>query len=124
MSFSELSLMRLRTCHEDLQRLFLAVVKKSDCSIICGHRGQEEQDKAYHDGFSKVKWPNGQHNSMPSRAVDVMPYPIDWQDVPRMEAFAEVVKATADELGVKVVWGGDWTDFVDRPHWQLPKETA
>ncbi len=69
-----------------------------------------------------MKWPNGQHNSLPSRAVDVMPYPIDWADIPRMEAFAVVVKDTARELGLKVEWGGDWKGgFIDRPHWELPR---
>lgn len=123
-SFSEVSLNRLRTCHPALQRLFLHVVKKADCSVICGFRNKEDQDKAFADGFSRVQWPNGKHNKLPSEAVDVMPYPVDWNNVERMEEFSKVVKATAQELGIKVSWGGDWTGFVDRPHWEIPKETA
>lgn len=122
-AFSELSLTRLRTCHPDLQKLFLHVVKKADCSIICGFRGKEEQDKAFAAGFSKVQWPNGKHNKLPSEAVDVCPYPIEWDNVERFEEFAKVVKATADELGIKVEWGGSW-NFKDYPHWQIPKEQA
>lgn len=123
-AFSEISLNRLRTCHPDLQTLFLHVVKKTDCTIVCGFRNKEDQDKAFHDGFSKVQWPNGKHNKLPSEAVDVMPYPIDWEDVGRLEEFAKVVKETAEELGIKVTWGGSWTSFPDRPHWEIPKETV
>ena len=45
-SFSQRSLDRLATCHPDLNRLFTEVVKHFDCTVLCGHRGQEEQDKA------------------------------------------------------------------------------
>ena len=71
--FSQTSKARLSTAHPDLQRLFNEVVKHWDCTIVCGHRGKEEQDKAFAEGKSKVKWPNGRHNKLPSLAVDVMP---------------------------------------------------
>ena len=118
-SFSKSSLEKLATCHEDLQKLFNEVIKDVDCVIVCGFRNQEDQDKAFADGFSKLKWPHGKHNREPSHAVDVCPFPIEWDNVQRFEAFAEVVKCKAEELKINVTWGGSWKDFPDRPHWEL-----
>ena len=115
--FGQRSLDNLVTAHADLQRLFNEVIKHYDCSIICGHRSQEEQDKAVHEGRSKEAWPNSKHNSEPSMAVDVAPYPIDWNDVKRFYHFAGFVKATALYLGIEIRWGGDWdsdNDFKDQ----------
>lgn len=28
-------------------------------------------------------------------------------------------KEVAQQLGIKIVWGGDWKSLVDRPHWEL-----
>lgn len=121
--FSEKSKARLSTCCQELQDVFNAVIREVDCTVICGHRGEKEQNEAFANGFSKLKWPDGQHNKMPSLAVDVCPYPIDWKDVKRFEAFAEVVKCKAAELGIAIEWGGDWTGgFIDHPHWQIPKK--
>lgn len=125
--FSKVSQDRLKTCDQRLQDLFNEVIKNYDCSIICGHRGQADQDKAYNEGKSKIKWPNGKHNSNPSRAVDVAPYPIDWNDTKRFYHFAGYVKATADQMGIKIRWGGDWdsdndfkdNSFNDTPHFEL-----
>lgn len=119
--FSSRSKERLSTCEPRLQVLFNRVITKTDCTIICGHRNQEDQDKAFHDGFSLVRWPNGKHNADPSHAVDVMPCPVDWEDIKKLEAFAIVVKETIAELGLQDVieWGGDWLKFIDRPHWEI-----
>jgi peptidoglycan L-alanyl-D-glutamate endopeptidase CwlK len=32
---------------------------------------------------------------------------------------AAAMKRAANELGVKVVWGGDWKSFKDGPQWEL-----
>ena len=121
--FSEISLARLATCHLKLQTLFKCVLNEADCIIICGYRNERDQNEAFDKGHSRVKFPFGNHNTYPSRAVDVMPYPLDWDDHKRTEAFAKVVKQQAECLGIKIRWGGDWTGgFVDRPHWELDKE--
>jgi len=132
-SFSDSSLRNLESCHEDLQLLFMQVVKTYDCSIICGYRDQEAQESAFSDNLSKVQWPNSKHNSLPSMAVDVVPYPLDWGDTARMYHFAGYVKAVAEQLlndhlmGHELRWGGDWDsdtmvndqDFIDLPHFEL-----
>lgn len=122
--FSEVSLTRLYTCHPKLVTLFKCVLNEADCIIICGHRNEADQNKAFDEGKSKRRWPTGEHNSMPSRAVDVMPWPLDWKDEARTKEFAKVVKRQAECLGIQVVHGGDWADFVDLPHWELAKGEA
>ena len=106
--FGKRSISRLKTCDQKLQELFYEVVKHFDCSIIEGHRGEERQNKAYADGKSKVKYPNGKHNQNPSIAVDVAPYPIDWSDRDRFHYFGGFVLGVAKEMGMNIRWGGDW----------------
>lgn len=106
--FSTRSRARLATCHEDLQRVFARVVQQFDCTILCGHRDQEAQNEAFHTGKSKKPWPTGKHNRDPSMAVDVMPWPIDWNDRERATYFAGYVKGVAEGMGVELRWGGDW----------------
>ena len=125
--FGKSSKRRLATCHEDLQEIFNEVIKYFDCSVLCGHRGEEDQNKAFESGHSKVKWPKGRHNHNPSIAVDVAPYPIDWKDRERMTYFAGMVMGIAKAKGIGLRWGGDWnqnTDlkdnsFDDLPHFEL-----
>ena len=125
--FGSRSRKNLETCDEDLQALFSEVIKYFDCTVIQGHRGKEEQNKYFDEGKSKVKYPNGRHNASPSNAVDVVPYPIDWEDTDGMYYFAGFVKGVAFKLGIPVRWGGDWNDntevkdtnFKDLPHFEL-----
>ena len=106
--FGKRSISRLKTCDQKLQELFYEVVKHFDCSIIEGHRGEERQNKAFADGNSKVKYPNGKHNQNPSVAVDVAPYPIDWSDRDRFHYFGGFVLGVAKQMGMNIRWGGDW----------------
>lgn len=106
--FSQTSLDRLSTCDRRLQKVFMEVIRHFDCVILEGHRNQVAQDKAFAEGKSKLKWPNGNHNSMPSKAVDCMPFPIDWKDRERMTLFAGFVMGIAQSMGIKLRWGGDW----------------
>lgn len=125
--FSKSSLSKLETCHDDLQKVFKEVIKHVDCTIIEGHRGEERQNKLCDEGKSKVRFPNGRHNASPSRAVDVMAYPIDWNDRERNTLFAGYVIGLARGMGVTLRWGGDWDSdfnlkenlFDDHPHFEL-----
>jgi hypothetical protein len=117
--FSKSSQSKLATCHPDLQRLFNEVIKHVDIIIICGHRGQEEQDKAFANHTSMLKWPNGKHNKTPSLAVDVMPYPLEWDNILRVREVAMIIKQIASDMNIPVKWGGDWKSFKDLPHWEI-----
>ena len=125
--FGKTSKKRLATCEDKLQNLFKEVVKHFDCSVLVGYRGRNEQDTAFESGHSKVKWPNGKHNKKPSVAVDVAPYPIDWDDRERFIYFGGFVKGCAFRMDIPLRWGGDWNSdtqlsdnkFDDLVHFEL-----
>ena len=128
--FGKKSRDQLATCDTRLQMVFNEVIKSVDCSILEGYRNEKDQNEAFRKGNSKVKYPNGRHNSKPCCAVDVLPYPIDWKDYERMTLFAGYVIGTAEQMGIKLVWGNDWdrdfqtkdTGFKDYPHFELHKD--
>ena len=127
--FGRRSKERLVTCEKDLQMLFNEVIKYVDCSVLEGHRNGERQNKLYEEGKTKVRYPNGRHNSSPSRAVDVTPYPVNWKDRERQTLFAGFVLGIANQMGINIRWGGDWDQdfevqdnkFDDFPHFELKK---
>ena len=125
--FGSKSKERLATCDEKLQKVFNEVIKYVDCSILEGHRDERAQDKYYKEGKTKVRYPMGRHNSKPSRAVVVVPYPVDWEDRERFHLFSGFVLGLASGMGITLRWGGDWNrnfevddnKFDDFPHFEL-----
>ena len=125
--FSKKSKAKLNTCDKRLIELFNKVVKKFDCTIIEGHRSKDRQNKLFDEGKSKLQYPNGKHNATPSMAVDVAPYPIDWNDRERFTYFAGYVVGIAYQMGLNIRWGGDWdmdtqvkdNNFDDLPHFEI-----
>jgi len=106
--YSENSKRLLRGCDDRLILIFFNVIHWVDISITSGFRGEILQNRFYDQGKSKVKFPNSKHNVYPSHAVDFAPYPIDWKDAGRFIFVAGRIFQVADELGIKVRWGGDW----------------
>ena len=118
--YSTTSKKNLNTCDNRLVFLFMAVIEDIDCSIICGYRGRKEQEEAFNDGTSLIKFPYSKHNKNPSKAVDVIPYPFKgWDDLEQFEKLAKVVKQKAEGLGINIKWGGEWQSLKDFPHWEL-----
>lgn len=122
---SKRSTINLSQTHTDLQILFHEVIKERDIAVICGHRGEKEQNEAYEKNFSKLKFPLSKHNKLPSLAVDVVPYPIDWTNIDRFEELGEFVLMKAKELKEagkiksNITWGGNWKKFTDYPHYEI-----
>lgn len=116
--FSKLSEERLASCAMPLQELMRFVILHRDITILEGFRGEEAQEEAFSKGNSKLRWPNSKHNTFPSRAVDVAPYPVDWQDVHRFRELGHYIQGVADVLGIHIKWGGDW-NWKDYPHFEL-----
>ena len=125
--FGKRSLERLSSCDKRLQDVFNEVIKYVDCSVLEGHRGEERQNRLLEEGKTKVAYPKGRHNAFPSRAVDVVPYPIDWKDRERFHLFAGFVLGMARGMGITLRWGGDWNmnfevddnKFDDFPHFEI-----
>lgn len=120
--FGRRSKEQLSSCHADLQKLFNEVIKYYDCTILEGHRSNEDQLKAFNAGKSRIK-SGGKHNHSPSLAADVAPWPIDWGDKNRFYHFAGTVQGIAKILNIKIRWGGDWdsdNDLKDQALYDLP----
>lgn len=135
-AFGANSRTRLATCDQRLQDILNEAIKIVDFTVLKGHRGQVEQDEAFRTGKSKLRWPNGNHNAYPSRAVDIAPwlpgYPnIDWDDLIAFGRLMGVVQAIAHQKGVRLRFGLDWDGdfrsvnrdanetFLDAPHVEL-----
>ena len=108
---------KLATCHPDLQRLFERVIEEFDFTVIEGHRTLERQKELVAGGASKTM--KSKHLEDPSRACDIAPYPVDWNDVLRFRELAAVVLRTAADMGIRVRWGGSFKNFFDGPHYEL-----
>ena len=104
--FGKKSKERLESCEKDLQLLFNEVVKHFDCSIIEGKRSLKRQRELLKDGATKTL--NSEHLS--GRAVDVYPYPVDFEDRDRWHYFGGYVLGTAKQFGIDLIWGGDWNN--------------
>ena len=117
--FSKRSIDNLLTCDERLQKVMNEAIKRVDFSVICGHRSKEEQNRAFIEGKSQLQYPASRHNEKPSKAVDIVPYPIDWTNIKRFKQLAGVILEEARKDGVHIVWGGNWHSFKDYPHFEL-----
>lgn len=112
--FSQDSFSKLATCHSDLQVLFYEVIKYFDCTVLEGHRTQDQQEKDFIAGTTKLHYPFGKHDRQPSMAVDVTPYPLNLHDNQLSTWFGGYVQGIAQKLKEEgkmehsVRWGGSW----------------
>jgi peptidoglycan L-alanyl-D-glutamate endopeptidase CwlK len=116
--FSQISSQKLGTCHIVLQEIAYEAIKIYDFSVLCGHRSEVDQMIAYQEGRSHVVWPDSKHNKLPSMAMDLAPWPIDWNDINRFYELAGVIQTIAFQKDVKIVWGGKWKSLKDYPHFE------
>ena len=118
-SFGTNSLKHLATLEPELQQVMNEAIKHYDFSIVCGFRNMEDQNTAFNEGHSTKRFPDSNHNSDPSLAVDIIPYPTGYEDIPEFFVMATYVYAAAAKLGVHLRWGGHWTNLKDYPHFEL-----
>ena len=115
------SLQNLSGVHPDL----VAVVKlaisitEQDFTVIEGIRNINRQRELFKAGKSTTM--NSRH--ITGHAVDMVPWPVDWEDLERFEVMSEAMKTAAEELDIPIVWGGDWKSFYDAPHFELDRKT-
>lgn len=125
--YSKQSTEKLATCDLRLVEVFMEAIKHFDHTILEGHRDEATQNRYFAEGKSQKKWPNGEHNKLPSLAIDAAPVPIDWKDRERFTYFAGLIKGIATMKGIKIRWGGDWdqdtqvndNDFDDLVHFEI-----
>mgnify|MGYP003147596349 CR=1 FL=1 len=102
--FGRRSRSRLKGVNSGLVNVLNELVKIMDVTVIEGVRSQERQDELVAQGKSKTKF--GKH--VEGKAVDLAPYPIDWNDRERFHYMGGMIRGIGQQLGVKVRWGGDW----------------
>lgn len=123
--------------HPDLVRVVGRAIQIStqDFSVLCGVRTAAEQRDLYAKGRTapgpKVTWTlNSRHIPGPDgfgRAVDLVPYPVDWNSAAKFDAIARAMFAAAREVGVAIRWGADWDrdgkprerGETDSPHFEM-----
>lgn len=142
---SQTSLKRLATVKEPLQRVVKRAIEISEVDFGVGQalRTYDEQARLYGQGrtraqmaaaglnpdyakpnMPKVTWTMNS-NHLSGNAVDLVPYvngKVEWDNDGKLGLWpkiAEAMKTAAEELGVKIEWGGDWKKTVDRPHFEL-----
>jgi len=107
-SFGNRSRKELETLRPAFQDVFIEAIKEYDFSMIQGRRGEEEQNRYYRMGTSTLKYPESNHNKTPCDACDVVPYPVDWDDLARFHRLAAFMFRAANKVKAKIRWGKDW----------------
>ncbi|MDB4215771.1 M15 family metallopeptidase [bacterium] len=115
------SLQNLSGVHPDLVAVVkLAITKTTqDFTVIEGVRNINRQRELVKKGASTTM--NSRH--ITGHAVDMVPWPVDWEDLERFEVMSEAMKTAAEELDIPIKWGGDWKSFYDAPHFELDRKT-
>lgn len=136
---SKTSKQKLATCHKDLQLIVDTVINIIDFTVLEGVRSLENQQKYFNenksqlDGINKLSKHQVTKNRNCSLAVDLAPYPINWNDKLSFYYLAGIVKGvshmllTEKRISHKIRWGGDWNSnnnlkdqtFFDLPHFEL-----
>jgi peptidoglycan L-alanyl-D-glutamate endopeptidase CwlK len=151
--FGKASEANLVLVHPDLIRLFREVIKHWDCTVTDGVRTIAEQKLNIKRGVSKTMdskhLPRNEKGELnedgKAWAVDVMPYPVDWDAIEKgiaavkrvdpgmqtLEAYGFVgfVQGMAAAMGIELRVGADWDNdrnfanhtFVDLPHFEKVK---
>lgn len=89
-----------------------------DFGVTEGLRTKERQAQLVGKGASQTM----RSRHLTGHAIDVVAYvggEVRW-DWPLYERIAAAMKEAAEDLGVPIEWGGDWTSLKDGPHFQLP----
>ena len=111
-------------------------ISKQDFMVLEGVRTVERQQELYAQGRSRpgdiVTWTlKSNHFINPKtgygHAVDLVPFPVDWNDLKKFDEMNRAMEAAAKELGVNIRWGADWDEDgkprergeSDSPHWEL-----
>jgi peptidoglycan LD-endopeptidase CwlK len=132
---SETSKKRLATCDSRLRLVVNEAAEIVNLIVLEGHRDEVAQNDAVRRGASQKPWPTGNHNAIPSRAVDIAPWlpevKIDWKDLIAFGRLMGVIQAVAHRHGIKLRFGLDWDGdfrsvdrdpdekFLDAPHIEL-----
>jgi peptidoglycan L-alanyl-D-glutamate endopeptidase CwlK len=122
---SQRSLDRLKEVHPNLVLVVQEAIKLStvDFIVVEGIRTIEKQREYVAKKVSRTM--NSKHLRQEdgfSHAVDLAPIvdgQIPWKEFSYFKEISKAMKQAASNLGVQIIWGGDWKTFVDGPHYEL-----
>jgi len=113
--FSKRSLDKLNGVDGRLKLICNEAIKEIDFSVIDGLRDLETQKKYFESGKSKTM----KSKHLEGLAVDLAPYPLDWNNINSFVELSKVIKKIAIKNNIAIVWGGDWKTFKDYPHYEI-----
>tara|TARA_Y100001972_G_C7581363_1_gene291588 strand:+ start:547 stop:927 length:381 start_codon:yes stop_codon:yes gene_type:complete len=102
--FGKRSKQRLKGVDHRLIMILDELIKIMDVTIIEGLRSGKRQEELLKKGATKVKY----SKHMEGKAVDLAPYPIDWEDRDTFHYMAGMVRGIGHILNIKVRVGADW----------------
>lgn len=119
------SLKNLEGVHPDLATIVKRAIQVSeiDFTVTEGVRTLARQRELVAAGASRtmnsrhLKADNGYGHAVDLAALIGGAVRWDW---PLYGKLNLAMQSAADYLGLAVEWGGDWRQFRDGPHWQLP----
>ena len=114
------SLARLEGVHPDLVKVVMRAIELTpvDFTVLEGLRTPERQKTLVAAGASQTL----KSRHLDGHAVDLGAWvdeQVDWS-WPLYHKIADAMKTAAADLKIPIEWGGDWSQFRDGPHWQLP----
>lgn len=139
--FGTKSTNKLLTTEKDIQTIMNEVIKIYDITVLYGERTPEKQFELYKKGRKLInnKWiidnkeevvthcdgtiKKSNHNYTPSRAIDIVRWPIDFKDINACFQIAGIVYGISEQLynqgkiTHKIKWGGDWGKLGKKPSW-------
>tara|TARA_Y100000310_G_scaffold317007_1_gene369416 strand:- start:129 stop:509 length:381 start_codon:yes stop_codon:yes gene_type:complete len=121
--FGRKSLIRLKGVDTKLVNVLNQAIKHFDFTVIEGKRSLETQKEYVAKGASKTL----ESKHLDGKAVDIAPYPVDFDDEERFVYLGGFILGVASQLGVKLRWGLDWdndtytrdTKFRDIGHFEI-----
>lgn len=126
------SLARLQGVDETLVNVVKRAIEISevDFSVLEGVRTLERQRELYAQGRTApgkiVTW-TMKSKHIEGKAVDLVPYPLDWNDLEKFNKIKDAMFQAARELDVNLRWGADWDGDgnyrekgeYDSPHFEI-----
>ena len=106
--FGKKSKERLKGVDTKLVNVLNELIKIMDCTIIEGVRSEEKQQEYFKKGKSKIDGITKKGMHQLGKAIDLAPYPIDWNDRDRFHYMGGMIRGIAKQLNINVRWGGDW----------------
>ena len=105
-------------------------ISEVDFTVLEGVRTLERQRELYAQGRTApgkiVTW-TMKSKHIEGKAVDLVPYPLDWNDLEKFNKIKDAMFKAAKEQDVNLRWGADWDQDgnyrekgeTDSPHFEI-----